>query len=127
MFCSKFVLGIFNRHAFNFYSVVCFPATIFINNNIILYLYNIPRVPSYILKLYKYYFTTHCGQVSFYYYDFIIAIKKMRKMTQKGVNTISECQWQNQDMNLGCWLQTFALSLSITSSLIKEPHVPSYS
>lgn len=46
----------FNGHAFNFYSVVCFQATVFINNTIILYLYNIPHVPSYILKLYKYYF-----------------------------------------------------------------------
>ena len=48
---SKFVLGIFNGHAFNFYSIVCFQAAIFINNSINLYLYNISHVPSNILNV----------------------------------------------------------------------------
>ena len=48
--CSKVVCGIFNRHAFNFYVVVCFQAATFINNSSSLYLYNTPQVPGNILN-----------------------------------------------------------------------------
>lgn len=49
-FCSKVVCGIFKRHAFNFYVVVCFQAATFINNSSSLYLYNTPHVPGNILN-----------------------------------------------------------------------------